>query len=59
MVVSVVQRVACVVLVLIGLYLAVLADAQPGTQLFGWVIVVVGVLGFIGAMMLPRGRRDR
>jgi len=55
----VVQRVACVLLVLAGLYLAVLADAQPGTQLFGWVIVVVGVLGFVGAMMLPRRGRDR
>jgi uncharacterized membrane protein len=58
-VVGVVQRVACVLLVLAGLYLAVLADAQPGTQLFGWVIVVVGVLGFVGAMMLPRRGRDR
>jgi len=48
-----------VLLVLAGLYLAVLADAQPGTQLFGWVIVVVGVLDFVGAMMLPRRGRDR
>jgi hypothetical protein len=55
----VVQRVACVILVLIGLYLAVLTDSQSDTRLFGWVIVLLGFVGLVLSVVLPRRRQDR
>jgi drug/metabolite transporter (DMT)-like permease len=54
-----VQRVASVLLVLIGLYLAVIAGPAADMRLFGWVLVVVGVLGLVVATVLPRRRHDR
>ena len=53
-----VQRVACVALVLIGLYLAVVADAQSDTRLFGWVIVLLGFAGLVVSVVIPRRRKD-
>lgn len=42
------------VLVLGGLFVALADDVAPDMHVFGWVLMVVGVLGFAGAALLRR-----
>ena len=53
------NRIGSAVLLLLGLYLALLADAQADMRLFGWVLAALGVLGLVFAAVLPRRRPDR
>jgi hypothetical protein len=53
----VLQLVAGVALVVIGLYIGLFADAPPDMRLFGGVLAAVGVLGLIAAVLLQRRRQ--
>jgi hypothetical protein len=42
---------------LAGLYVALIAGSTSDVRVFGWVLVVVGVIGVgVGALMRRRGR---
>jgi uncharacterized membrane protein YvlD (DUF360 family) len=51
----VLNRVASILVILAGLYLALVADVDEGSDMrtFGWVIVVAGVLGVIASIVFP------
>jgi hypothetical protein len=55
------QIVAGVALLLIGLYVAVIADTSGDMRVFGWFLVGAGVLGLVSRALLPRraGRHGR
>jgi uncharacterized membrane protein YvlD (DUF360 family) len=57
----VLNRVASSLLILAGLYLALVADVDEGSDMrtFGWVIVAAGVLGVIASLVFSRIDRDR
>jgi uncharacterized membrane protein YvlD (DUF360 family) len=52
----VVNLIASVLLVGVGLYLALVADLDETSDMrtFGWVIVAAGVLGVIASLVFPR-----
>jgi hypothetical protein len=52
------QLVASIVLIVIGLWLALLVDKAGDMRIFGWVVVGVGVLGLILRRYVA-GQRDR
>jgi hypothetical protein len=41
-----------------GLYLAVIADVSPEFRIFGWVLVLIGVLGLVAAALMRRRPRS-
>ena len=43
-------------LVLAGLYVAMADGVAPGMHLFGWALLVVGVLGLVGGLLVRRSR---
>jgi uncharacterized membrane protein YvlD (DUF360 family) len=51
----VLNRVASILVILAGLYLALVANVDEGSDMrtFGWVIVVAGVLGVIASIVFP------
>jgi len=51
------QGIASAVVVLIGLYLALVAQTAPEMQLFGWILTVVGLSGFAAAAYVRRRRQ--
>ena len=55
------NRIASILLILAGLYLALLADLDEGSDMrtFGWVIVGAGVLGVIFSFVFSVQRRDQ
>jgi hypothetical protein len=54
------QIVAGVALILIGLYVAVVADTSADMRVYGWFIVGAGVLGLISWFVFTRrGTRRR
>jgi hypothetical protein len=55
---DVLQLVASVLLIGIGLYVSLFADTSSDMRLFGWVVAVIGVLGVVVAVVLPRRRHD-
>jgi hypothetical protein len=59
----VVNLIASILLIIVGLYLALIADVDEtaGMQTFGWVIVAAGALGVIASLLFTRTgqRRDR
>jgi hypothetical protein len=59
----VLNRVASILLILAGLYLALIADVDETSDMrtFGWVIVGAGAFGVIASFVFPRlgQRRDR
>jgi ABC-type transport system involved in cytochrome c biogenesis permease subunit len=57
----VLNRVASSLLILAGLYLALIADVDETSDMrtFGWVIVAAGVLGVIASLVFSRIGRDR
>jgi drug/metabolite transporter (DMT)-like permease len=59
----VLNRVASILLILAGLYLALIADVDETSDMrtFGWVIVAAGAFGVIASIVFPRlgQRRDR
>jgi hypothetical protein len=52
------QFVASVVVVVIGLLLALVYDAAGDMRVFGWVLVVIGLLGLVARSWLAHQRRD-
>ena len=52
-----VQLVLSGLVVLAGLFVALVADASPDLRAFGWVLVVVGALGLVAATLLRRRPR--
>jgi hypothetical protein len=48
------QLVASIALVAIGLFLALIADTSGGMRIFGWVLVLVGILGLVIRSVLRR-----
>jgi hypothetical protein len=57
----VLNRIASILLILAGLYLALVADLDEGSdmRIFGWVIVAAGVLGVVASIVFPRLGRSR
>jgi hypothetical protein len=57
----VLNRIASILLILAGLYLALLADLEAGSDMrtFGWVIVGAGVFGVIASFVFSAQRRDQ
>ena len=53
---SVLNRVASILVILAGLYLALVADVGEGSDMrtFGWVLVAAGVVGVIASVVLSR-----
>ncbi|HET6919181.1 MAG TPA: hypothetical protein VFI46_06915 [Jiangellaceae bacterium] len=51
-----VNRIASILLVFAGLYLALIADLDETSDMrtFGWVIVAAGVFGVIASFVFPR-----
>jgi hypothetical protein len=54
--VGVLPLVMSVVVLLAGLWLAVVAGGPPDTRLFGAVLVAVGLLGLVAAVVMRRRR---
>jgi hypothetical protein len=50
------QLVMSAIVVLSGLYVVVLADASSEFRLFGWVLVVLGLLGMLAGVLMRRRR---
>jgi hypothetical protein len=57
----VLNRIASILLILAGLYLALLADLEEGSDMrtFGWVIVGAGVFGVIASFVFSAQRRGQ
>ena len=51
------QLVMSVLVLVSGLFIALVADAPPGLRVFGWVLVAVGLLGVAVAALSRRRPR--
>jgi hypothetical protein len=53
-----VHQVMSGIVITAGLYLVLFADASAEFRIFGWVLVVIGVLGLLGGALMRRRPRS-
>ena len=53
------QLMWCVGTVVLGLLLALVLDASPGTAALGWIVVACGLIGVVLSLALPMRSRRR
>jgi hypothetical protein len=54
-----IQVVASVVVMVLGLVLALLVDIPGDMRLFAWILVALGAFGLVSRWMISRQRDDR